>query len=148
MSNANSDQPSTAKSNPRTWLAGLLAASILLAGCSDGPETGEVVGTVKVDGQTPAAGSSITFIPADGKTPSSGALIVDGRYSARVPVGVSKVEIRVPRPMKVSGKAGAGPGPGGDRVEESLPAKYNDKTELTLDVQKGKNEKDWDLPGN
>lgn len=145
MSKANSSRHSRVKSILRIGAPGLLAGFVLLAGCGDGPETGEVVGTVKVDGQTPPAGSSITFIPADGKTPNSGALIVEGRYSARVPVGMSKVEIRVPRPMKASGKAAAGPG--GDRVEESLPAKYNDETELTLEVKKGKNEKDWDLPG-
>ena len=125
------------------WAAGLLTALALAAGCG-GPATGEVDGSVTVDGQTPPPGSSITFVPRDGKAPTAGALLKDGRYAARVPVGPAKVEIRVPR---VLGKKAAREGPGakGDRVEESLPARYNDKTELTLDVRPGKNEKSWDL---
>ena len=39
-----------------------------------------------------------------------------------------------------------GPGPGGPaNIKESLPARYNDRTELTLAVQPGKNEKNWEL---
>ena len=124
----------------------LLAAFAALAGCKEGPATGDVSGTVKVDGQIPPAGSSITFIPVDGKSPSAGAVIENGRYSAKVPVGMAKVEIRVPRPAKRSGEATAGPGPGGDSIEEALPDKYNNTTELTLEVKRGKNQKDWDLP--
>jgi hypothetical protein len=100
---------------------------------------------VKVDGEIPPPGSSITFIPADGKSPSAGATLQDGRYTAQVPVGLSKVEIRVPRPMKHSGKKSDGPGPGGDIIEESLPDKYNNNTELTIEVKRGRNQKDWEL---
>jgi hypothetical protein len=122
----------------------LLAALALAAGCG-GSKTAEVTGTVTVDGQVPAEGSSITFFPTDGKG-SAGALIEGGKYTAKdVPVGTGKVEIRVPRPAGRPGKPQAGPGPGGDIIEESLPAKYNDKTELTFDVKPGKNEKNWDL---
>ena len=99
---------------------------------------------VQVDGQTPAAGSSITFIPEDGKSPTAGAVLDNGRYSAQVAVGPSKVEIRVPRPSART-TSQAGPGAGGGLIEESLPAKYNDQTELRLDVQPGKNEKSYDL---
>jgi hypothetical protein len=125
--------------------AGLLAALLAVAGCG-GSKSAEVTGTVTVDGQVPAEGSSITFIPTDGKSRSAGALIEGGKYTARdVPVGTAKVEIRVPRPAGRPGKPQAGPGPGGDIIEESLPAKYNDKTELTFDVKSGRNEKNWDL---
>src|SRR5262249_1402868 len=115
--------------------AGLLAALLALAACGGGSRMGEVSGTVTVDGKTPAAGSSISFVPADGKAPSAGALIQDGKYRAKVPLGTAKVEIRVPRPARNPQGAVAGPGPGGDRVEESLPAKYNDNTELTYEVK-------------
>ena len=126
------------------WAAALTV--LALVGCGDdGPTTGEVTGTVTVNGQTPADGSSITFIPADGKSPTAGALIEDGKYTVRVPVGTAKVEIRVPRPVAKPGRKTEGPGPGGDVIEESLPAKYNDQTELTFEVKKGKNEKNWDL---
>jgi hypothetical protein len=123
------------------WAAALLTALALAAGCDNGPATGEVTGTVTVDGQTPAAGSSIRFVPADGKSPTAGATIEGGTYTAKVPVGTAKVEIRVPR-VKEKFK---GDGPGGDRIEESLPAKYNEKTELTFEVKPGKNEKNWEV---
>ena len=32
-----------------------------------------------------------------------------------------------------------------DILEEILPAKYNDQTELTLDIQPGENHQDYDL---
>jgi len=129
------------------WAPCAAALTVLaLVGCGDdGPATGEVTGTVKVNGQVPAAGSSINFIPADGKSPTAGALIQDGKYTVRVPVGTAKVEIRVPRPVARSGRKAEGPGPGGDVIEESLPPRYHDQTELTFEVRKGKNEKDWDL---
>jgi hypothetical protein len=118
----------------------------LLPGCEDGLRTAEVTGTVKVDGQIPPAGSSITFIPTDGKSQTAGAVLQEGRYSVRVPVGKSKVEIRVPRPVARPGPKVQGPGSEGGLIEESLPAKYNDQTELAFEVKPGKNEKDWDLP--
>jgi hypothetical protein len=135
--------------NRCVWVAsGLVLAALAAAGCDRGPAMGEVSGTVTVDGQTPAAGSSISFEVADGKGPTAGALIADGKYTTKVPVGATKVRIKVPRPIaKQRGPVQGGPGhePGSDRIEESLPAKYNDKTELTFEVKPGKNEKNWEL---
>jgi hypothetical protein len=74
----------------------------------------------------------------------AGSLIEEGKYTARVPVGTAKVEIRVPRVFGKS-KVREGPGAGEDLVEESLPARYNDNSELKLEVKSGKNPKDWDL---
>jgi hypothetical protein len=135
--------------------AALIAALGVLAGCtSDGPPVGHVSGQVTVDGQVAVEGSSIDFIPTDGKSPTAGDRIEAGQYAADVPVGRAKVSIRVPRPLAGSAPATAGPGPGGPSpggpgggglIEESLPPKYNDATELTIDVQPGKNVKDWDL---
>jgi hypothetical protein len=130
------------KTTTRTvWAAALLIALALVTGCDSGPATGEVTGTVTVDGQTPAEGSSISFVPTDGKSPTAGATIEGGKYTAKVPVGTAKVEIRIPR-IKEKYK---GDGPGGDRIEESLPAKYHEKTELTLEVKRGRNEKNWEV---
>jgi hypothetical protein len=125
------------------WAAALLTTLALAVGC-DGSKTAEVTGTVTVDGQTPMAGSSISFIPADGKSPTAGSLIENGKYTAKVPVGTAKVQIRAPRPIGKRGQK-EGPGAEGEIVEESLPAKYNDQTELTFDVKPGRNEKNWDL---
>lgn len=124
------------------WTAGVIA--VLTVGCSDGPRVGTVSGVVKVSGKEAERGS-VTFIPADGKGPTAGGEITaGGRYTARVPHGSMKVEVRVP---KVVGKKAlyGKDGPYMDVLEEVLPDKFNNKTELTVDV-KGDTTKDWDLP--
>jgi hypothetical protein len=132
------------------WRHTALLLAVLSAGCGSTSGGGQVSGTVTVDGQVPAEGSSITFLPTDGQSPSAGDLIEQGRYSADVSVGMSKVEIRVPRAVSSGANPsgsnqGPGPGAGGGRIEESLPAKYNDQTELSLDVKPGANSKNWEL---
>ena len=72
---------------------------LLVIGCDSGPATGNVSGTVTVDGAVPMAGSSISFIPANGNAPSSGATLENGKYSVKVPVGAMKVAIYAPRPV-------------------------------------------------
>ena len=125
--------------------AALACALLALVGCG-GTSTGEVSGTISVDGQVPAEGSSITFVPDGGKSSGGGSLIKDGKYAVNLPPGNYKVEIRVPKPKAGKAAPTAGPGPGGTGlIEESLPAKYNDKTELTFEVKAGKNEKNWEL---
>jgi hypothetical protein len=125
------------------WAAGL-AAVLAAAGCSDGPKTATVSGVVKVGGKEAEKGAVI-FSPADGKGQPTGADIgAGGRYTARVQLGTMKVEVRVP---KVVGKKAlyGKDGPHMDVLEEVLPERYNNKTELTLDVTKDVT-KDWDLP--
>jgi hypothetical protein len=127
------------------WAASTLAALALLAGCDGGPATGEVTGTVRIDGQIPPAGSSITFFPSDGKSPTAGAVLDKGKYSVRVAVGNCRVEIRAPKASSKSGPKVDGPGAEGGWIEELLPAKYHDESELTLEVKSGTNQKDWNL---
>jgi hypothetical protein len=133
------------------WLIGAPALAIL-AGCGDANLPGEVSGRVTVDGQAPATGSSINFVPLGESTAGTGGgmLSADGSYTTRLAPGKYKVEIRVPRPVggavrPASGPGSEGPGAGGGFIEESLPAKYNDQSELTLDVQAGSNQKDWEV---
>jgi hypothetical protein len=116
---------------------------LALAGCGNSKE-GQVSGTVKVGG-APLETGSITFLPADGKTATAGAEIKNGRYSAKVPVGMMKVSISSP---KVVGKKKVYPTPESPEMPitvEAILERYNDKTELTLDVKPGTNNKDWDL---
>ena len=143
----------TSKPGRAGGLAALVLGLVALAGCSSGPTTGEVTGTVTVDpGGVPAEGSSINFIPTDGKANTAGAQIINGKYTATVPVGTAKVEIRIPRPQGKGNKSkpaahkeGPGSGPSvGNIIEESLPPEYNDKTTLTFDVKPGTQEKNWD----
>jgi hypothetical protein len=124
----------------------LLAAilSVLLAGCSDN-QSAVVTGTVNVDGK-PLEKGSISFEPADGKGVTAGGEIIDGKYNVpKVSPGTMLVKIRYP---KVAGKKklyDTPDSPTRDIFREALPAKYNDRTELRLEVQPGNQEKDWNL---
>jgi hypothetical protein len=125
-------------------VAALSVALGLLTGCGGGDNMADVTGTVTVDGATPEKGS-MTFIPADGKSPTAGGEIVNGKYSARVPLGTAKVQIRVPKVVGKKKLYNTPDSPVQDIFEEVLPAKYNEKTELTVEVKPGKNEKNWEL---
>jgi hypothetical protein len=126
------------------WVGCLLAVAALAAGCAKGPPMGEVTGTVTVNG-TPANTGSVSFFPVDGKAGTAGAVIEAGKYTAQVPVGKAKVQIRV---SKIVGKKKLYDTPNSpvqSIMQEVLPPKYNDQTEIELDVQRGKNQKDFDL---
>lgn len=140
------DAPARPTRGRALLFAPLLAALLALAGCG-GSTTGEVSGSVTVDGQVPAEGSSITFVPIGTGSSGGGATLKDGKYSVALPIGEYKVQIRVPELLRPKGgKAVEGPGPGGvANIKESLPAKYHDKTELTFAVKAGSNEKNWEL---
>jgi len=126
-------------------VAALAICTVFAAGC-DGSKFAEVSGTVTVDG-TPVETGSITFLPADGMTPTAGGEIKDGKYNVQVPIGLMKVSISVP---KVIGKKKIYPTPESPEMpitKEALPERYNEKTELTLEVKSGANPKDWELSG-
>jgi hypothetical protein len=124
--------------------AGLIAAVLAVAGCGDAT-TGEVTGTVTMDGRPPPVGSSITFTPADGKSAGAGAVIESGKYATKVPVGTSKVQVRVPK-FAAEKAPQAGPGGGGERVVgDQLLADDKGQTEFTYEVTPGKQEKNWNL---
>lgn len=119
------------------------ALAFFLSGCSEN-KTAMVTGTVTVDGEQVEKGH-VGLIPVDGQGQTSGGDIVNGKYTVTgASVGEMKVEIRVP---KVTGKKKVYDT--GDEYRptysESLPDKFNMKTELRLDVKPGKNEKNWDL---
>ena len=128
----------------RFAVAGVVAALVAVLGCSGPPTHGEVTGAVMIDGK-PAARGAVTFIPVDGKSQTAGGEIKDGRYTARVPIGLAKVEIRVPKVVGKKKLYDTPDSPVQDVLEEVLPERYNNSTELTLEVKAGKNEKDWEL---
>jgi hypothetical protein len=122
----------------------LFLAAVLAAGCSNEPSMGEVHGVVTVDGQ-PAATGAITFFPRDGGSAVTGGEITDGRYRIKVPPGAVRVEIRVSRKVGERKLYNTPNSPVQPTMEEVLPARYNTKSELTLDVANGVQEKNWDL---
>jgi hypothetical protein len=115
-----------------------LAAS---AGCSSQCE-GTVSGEVTLNGE-PLKEGEITFLPPAGKGPV--AKIVDGRFTARVPVGQMKVKISARNVVGKRKMYDAPDAPWVEDVEELLPARYNVDTKLTLTVQGGAQEKRFEL---
>jgi hypothetical protein len=105
---------------------------------------GTVNGSVTVDGE-PAKVGAVSFFAVDGRAPTAGAPIVDGKFSAEVTPGICMVQIRV---SKVVGKKKIYDTPDSPVREvwaEVLPPKYNDNTQLKLDVKRGKNEPEYAL---
>jgi hypothetical protein len=113
-------------------------------GCSADTKQGSVSGTVTLDGQ-PLKSGNIRFVPADGQTATADAAITDGQFTATMPPGEKKVSISAP---KVTGKKRVYETPDSpmiDIVEELLPAEYNVRSTLTLNVAPGDQSKDFEL---
>lgn len=135
----------------------LLISSVFLgltfAGCGStesGPERVIVTGNVTFDGK-PVSQGEIWFIPAAGReAPQAGAIIKEGQYRVEnkggVPIGVCQVKITADRP-KEDVKIVADGGPEEIPTTQYLPARFNDKTELTIDIQSSSEpvKKDFDL---
>ena len=127
-------------------LGAFLLTLLIVIGC-DGNNHADVTGTAKFEGVAIEKGS-ITFIPVDPTAAgTAGGEIINGNYSVKVPPGKMKVAISW---SKVVGKKklyDAPDSPERPIYEQVLPPKYSDinATELTLDVQPGKNEMDWNL---
>lgn len=132
----------------------LLGAAIGLAGCGGAPgETGPprmaLTGKVTLDGQ-PVSSGTISFLPPSEMTALrvSGGQIIDGAYSVPKEKGANAGTYRVEiRALKPSGKKMKDPDMGGeiDVMVESIPAKYNEKSELTAEVAPDKTTFDFDL---
>src|SRR5690348_5767024 len=74
-------------------IIGMLAIATLSAfGCSQPATTGEVLGTVKLDGKAVESGT-VRFTPVDGQTGTAGATIDKGKFSVVVPITTHRVEI-------------------------------------------------------
>jgi hypothetical protein len=112
---------------PTRFVFALAVSLFVLAGAAraDDVETGTVEGKVTFDGK-PLAKGKVVFHPQKGK-PIEADIDEDGNYMAKdVPVGKTPVTI----------------------VKENfLPPKYSDpkKTELQIEVKKGKNTVDFNL---
>jgi len=116
---------------------------LLAAGCAE-PTTGRVAGAVTLDGK-PAELGSIALIPVDGRGSTAGAEILAGRYEIEVQFGEFKVEIRVPKVVGQKKLYDAPDSPVKDLMAETLPARYNDETELRLKIAPGETRRDFEL---
>lgn len=122
-----------------------IASLIFAVGCGgQDPNRGEVSGIVTINGQ-PAATGAVAFSPVDGQSPTSGGKIVDGKYTVQASTGTSRVAIRVPKIVGQRKLYNTPDSPVQPLMEETLPAEYNDRTTLTLEVKPGDNEHNFEL---
>ncbi len=115
----------------------------LSAGCSQGPATGLLSGEVTLDGK-PLEKGHLEFTPLDGQGQTGGMMIAQGKFSGPVPVAKMRVKIHAPKVVKGTYQAYTG-APLEDDVVEALPARYHEKSDITLDVKRGKQEVKYDL---
>ena len=115
----------------------------LLAGCAPSDGLSQVSGTITLDGK-PLETGAITFTPADGQSPTAGATIQAGKYTARIPQGSAKVAITSPKEVGKRKLYNTPDSPETPIIQELVPAKYNQATELTRDIS-GNATIDFDL---
>jgi hypothetical protein len=119
----------------------LVFATGLFAGCGS---LATVSGEVSVDGKAAEKGV-ISFVPADGPGEPATASIENGRYEIRTSPGNKRVQISVPVVEKRKDSTATN----AQIIEithgETLPDRFNTKTELTFEVKPGSNTKDWQL---
>lgn len=128
----------------REVLACLWAAMLLVLGlgCSGGDGAAEVHGEVLLDGQ-PLTEGVIHFMPVDGKSRTVSTFLRAGRFQTRVPLGMQRVEISCVRPRALRKGQDADSATG----EEIVPVRYNVKSELELEVKRGRNQPRFELSG-
>lgn len=125
-----------------------VACSLELAGCSEqeGPDLGQVIGTVTLDGK-PLEGASLSFQPEAGRS-SKGFTDESGNYELQFTLdrkgavlGQHMVEIISVR----SSSGGEGGEPLVEGRKEILPARYHSATELTANIKPGRQTINFEL---
>lgn len=122
-----------------TRIAGLMGLALALVGCADssnGPRLYGVAGEVTYDGQ-PIEKGTIKFTNTDGRAYTGE--ITNGRYELKCESGKAKVEITGSR--IIPGKfTEANPGEKEPAREMYIPAKFNAKTSLEVQIEDKANE--------
>jgi hypothetical protein len=119
------------------------ALAVLANGCSSKETTAIVAGTVTLDGAALKSGQ-IRFIPDDGRSPTAGAVIVEGRYTATITPGTKTIEISSPMDGPARSMYDEAP-PSREVGGDLVPARYNARSELTLEVRPGDQEHNFEL---
>lgn len=111
----------------------LALLALFVAGCGRSDGRYPVTGSVTFGGQ-PVESGEIIFRATDGAKASDAGKIVDGRYTLRASEGKKRVEITAMREVKTV-QAASGEPP--VSFQSFIPAKYNQKSELTVEVTAG-----------
>lgn len=126
----------------RVFLAVLAVAFILpQLGCggADGPEMGDVQGTVTLEGQ-PLPGAQVIFQPTNGR-PSTGITDDQGKYELQFTTDRSGA-LAGSHQVKITTAIDL---PDDTRAAEVVPAQYNRQSDLVREVKPGPNTIDFDL---
>ena len=125
----------------------LVALICAVVGCSQGdlPDLAPVSGVVTLDGK-PLGNKQVIFMPENGR-PSMGETDEDGAYelsyTAQIKgaiIGHHAVTITTPPPNQGDGNLKG--------YKETVPAKYNSKSELKAEVESGRNTLNFELKTN
>jgi len=122
----------------------MLASTVFLgAGCGGGPKLSRVKGTVTMDGK-PLPNVVVEFQPENG-SPSKGITDASGHYKLRYThkkngAVLGKHTVRITTVASNSDEDS-----GDESGSETIPEKYNAKTELTAEVTSGSKTIDFDL---
>ncbi len=133
----------------RTW-ANFLTLTLMtgaLVGCGGTQDPGAVLisGVVTYNGQ-PVETGEIRLRPVDADTSGGAGKIENGQFRLQSPPGKMKASIIAFR--EIPGKVvELNPGEKSVAVEQYIPSKFNDKTELVIEVQKNAGEFKLDLMG-
>ena len=123
----------------KAFRSAAFALALSAASCSSENTLITIGGSVTLEG-APLPDGDILFTPADPQFGSEAAKIKDGVYQAKVRPGQCKVQIRASRP--VPGKKG----PMGEQlIEDYIPSKYNDQSDISIDVTKSQSKHDFQL---
>jgi hypothetical protein len=115
-----------------------------IVGCTSEPAKGTINGTVTFDGQ-PLKDGTVNFMPTDGKAQTASAAIIDGKFTASVPIHTMKVTFSAPKVVGKRKMYDTPDSPTVDDVEELLPAKYTTNSQLTVTVKGGIQMEKFDL---
>jgi hypothetical protein len=127
----------------------LAVAMLALAGCGADAGRAAVQGTVSYGGE-PVDSGGIAFLPdggGDAQVQATGD-ILDGHYNLEGGHGPSpgKYRVQIYWQKKTGRKITSRSGTASREVtEQVIPANYNENSELTVDVQPGRNTFDFDL---
>jgi hypothetical protein len=133
----------------RQAVAGFFVGSLLAllaTGCGSSYPLGTVTGTVTLDGK-PLPQATVTFSRGQGRM-SVGTTDEQGRYKLLYTVNQQGAEPgthTVSITTQIDAVSGEGDLAAVEGRKELLPPRYNDKTELTAEVKRGRNTIDFDL---
>lgn len=104
----------------------------------------EITGTVTLDGQ-PLESGKITIEATDGRGGVEGGSIENGQYTVLTTPGSKAVKINAPKVVGQKKTYNTADSPTTDVVTESIPKKYNQETELKVEVSESSTQHDFAL---